>query len=263
MINKILKYINTDPKEVWKFVIQEENVFYFISNCGRFLSATPINEKRRKKPFKVKIIAPYSNKKGYMIVRTINNGKKNYYQVHRLVLKVFLPTDNMETLQVNHIDGNKSNNNLSNLEWCTGKENIEHALKTGLIKNTKAVYQYDLDGNFLKEFESITQAEKETSVFGANISACCKNKVRQAGGFQWRYYKQNNIGKVRAKKIADDLKTRYCKMVAAFQNGIEVRRFNSVLEASEFIGKPNANVNISACALGKRKTAYGYNWQYI
>lgn len=115
----------------------------------------------------------------------------------------------------------------------------------------------------MKEFESITQAEKETFILGANIIACCRDKVRQSGGYQWKYYKQDNIGKVRAKKIADDLKTRNCKMVAAFQDGIEVKRFNSVLEASEFIGKPYANVNISACALGKRKTAYGYSWQYI
>lgn len=45
--------------------------------------------------------------------------------------------------------------------------------------------------------------------------------------------------------------------------GIQIKKFNSVLEAGQFVGKPHASVNISACALGKRKTAYGYNWQYV
>lgn len=250
--------------EIWLPFKRCANIYYSVSNKGRFSSGTSINPKRHKgRGWKVKIISPYTNKKGYMFVRTKENGITKHYQLHRIVLSIFSPCNSMEILQVNHIDGDKSNNNLNNLEWCNCKENIEHAFKNGLIDTTKKVYQYSLDGDFIKEFVSITQAEKETSILGVNISACCKNKVRQSGGYQWRYYKQDNIGKVRAKKIADDLKARYCKTVAAFQDGIEVRVFNSVLEASEFIGKPHANANISACALGKRKTAYGYSWKYI
>lgn len=249
--------------EIWKPFVKTSLKDYYISDKGRFVAVYPVNFKREKKHYSLKIISPYQNGKGYNIVRTTENGNTNYYQVHRAVLMTFSPIEGMENLQVNHKDGNKSNNYLDNLEWCTCKENIHHALRTGLIDKTKSVCQYDLDGNFIKEFNSITQAEKETFILGVNITACCRDKVRQSGGYQWKYYKQDNIGKVRAKKVADDLKTRHCKKIVAFQDGIEVRRFNSVLEASEFIGKPHANVNISACALGKRKTAYGYSWQYI
>ena len=73
------------------------------------------------------------DKDGYDRVRlTLSNGKRRNFPVHRLVLTNFNPVSNMENLQVNHIDGNKHNNNLENLEWCTCKENIHHAMRIGL-----------------------------------------------------------------------------------------------------------------------------------
>ena len=237
---------------------------YFISNMGRFCSVESINSTRHKgRCWKTKIISPYSNQKGYMLVRTRENNKTCYHQVHRAVLSTFCPLLDDSNYQVNHIDGNKSNNNLSNLEWCTCKDNIHHAIQHKLIDNTKQVSMYSLDGDFIKEFDSITNAEKETSVLVVNICACCSKKIRQAGGYQWRYEKTSNIGKVKPKKVAEDLHTRGCKPIQMCNGLIKVQDFPSVLEAAKFIGKPNAQVNISACALGKRKTAYGYKWRYI
>lgn len=71
----------------------------------------------------------------YQIINfSLINGKKKTYRAHRLVLMAFKPVDNMENLEVNHIDGNKKNNKLENLEWCTSSENQIHAFKTGLNK---------------------------------------------------------------------------------------------------------------------------------
>lgn len=67
----------------------------------------------------------------------LENGTKKTYRAHRLVLMAFNPIDGMERLEVNHIDGNKSNNNLENLEWCTPSENQKHAFRTGLQKARK------------------------------------------------------------------------------------------------------------------------------
>lgn len=76
--------------------------------------------------------------RGYKSVSIVyDDGKRRMRQVHRLVLETFAPVDNQEKLQVNHIDGVKSNNNLNNLEWCTSKENIVHAHKLGLIKSKR------------------------------------------------------------------------------------------------------------------------------
>lgn len=74
------------------------------------------------------------DKHGYREVCLSENGKGKHYLVHRLILSTFNPVENMERLDVNHIDGNKLNNELSNLEWCTRSENIKHSYKNGLQK---------------------------------------------------------------------------------------------------------------------------------
>lgn len=72
-------------------------------------------------------------KAGYnRVVLSLIDGSQRSFMVHRLVLMAFNPIDNYENFQVNHIDGNKLNNNISNLEWCTASENQKHAVKMGL-----------------------------------------------------------------------------------------------------------------------------------
>lgn len=73
------------------------------------------------------------DKNGYEKVRLIStDGKRHRYSVHRLMLENFQPVEGMQNLQVNHIDGNKQNNHINNLEWCTPSENIKHAFSLGL-----------------------------------------------------------------------------------------------------------------------------------
>lgn len=80
-----------------------------------------------------KILSPQLDKDGYEKVQMISTDEKRHrYSVHRVVLENFMPIEDMKELQVNHIDGNKRNNNLSNLEWATCKENIAHAIENKL-----------------------------------------------------------------------------------------------------------------------------------
>ena len=78
-----------------------------------------------------RLIVPNINKKGYYSVTLNNNTLRKYFKVHRLVAMTFLPNPDNKP-QVNHIDGNKANNSLSNLEWVTGSENVRHAVESGL-----------------------------------------------------------------------------------------------------------------------------------
>lgn len=77
-------------------------------------------------------LSTHLDKYGYEKVRLVSLDGRHTYSVHRLVLENFYPVDNMEELQVNHIDGNKLNNNLKNLEWTTPSENVKHAFSIGL-----------------------------------------------------------------------------------------------------------------------------------
>ena len=84
-----------------------------------------------------------NGRKGYLIVQLRKNGKRSSKLVHRLVMENFKPLENMNDLQVNHIDGNNKNNDISNLEWVTAKENMKHANDNGLVNNQSVFFKYN------------------------------------------------------------------------------------------------------------------------
>lgn len=127
------------------------------------------------------------NGKGYLTVMLYKDGKGKSYQVHVLVAEHFIPNpDNLPV--VNHMDGNKQNPDVSNLEWCTFSENTLHAHRTGLIKKTsnKQVIRISPSGK-VEIFATLTEAAEKSGTTKCNISACCKGKRKSAGGYKWQY----------------------------------------------------------------------------
>ncbi|MDR3561234.1 MAG: HNH endonuclease [Negativicutes bacterium] len=132
----------------------------------------------------------------------ISNGKTRYYEyIHRLVAKAFIPCSDYK-LWVNHVDGNKLNNHVDNLEWVTPSENDKHAFRQGLnkihkhqkdafIARTRAILakkilQIALDGTIVRVWHNACDAQKELGFDRANIAtAARKGLVRY--GFRWRY----------------------------------------------------------------------------
>ena len=84
----------------------------------------------------LKIKSQYISSTGYYMISVSKNNKSKSYRVHRLLAETFIPKNNEFQIFVNHIDGNKLNNCLENIEWCTHLENMKHAFKTGLANNS-------------------------------------------------------------------------------------------------------------------------------
>jgi len=111
-------------KEEWKTI--KDFPDYEVSDWGRV---------RSLKFGKEKILKPGKDNGGYLRINLCKNGKQYTKKVHRLVLETFNPIENMDKLQANHIDGNKENNYIGNLEWMTCSENHKHAYRIGLMNH--------------------------------------------------------------------------------------------------------------------------------
>ena len=162
--------------EVETFVKIESFENYEVSNLGKVRN---IKSGRTLKP--------HLNHNGYLKHHLYKHNKLKELFLHRIIAIAFI--DNPEEKpQVNHIDENKLNNDLSNLEWCTVRENLIHGTRTKRVaeKLSQKVIQLDLNDNVLNEFESMVQAGQETGVSRSNISSCCNGKLKSAGGFKWR-----------------------------------------------------------------------------
>ena len=152
--------------------------YYHIYNDGRIYST-------RTKRFMKTVLGPNS----YKELGLRMNNKYVHYTVHKLVAKFFVPTENPEKKFVNHKDGNKQNNHYKNLEWVTCSENMIHALETGLLKTRKPISQFFLSGEFIRTYNSMSEASlamggKRSS---GNVNKVCQGRQKTAYGFLWKY----------------------------------------------------------------------------
>lgn len=163
---------------------------YFISDCGSVYS--------NKRGNFIKLV-PYINKKNkYMYVSLCKKAIVYKKSIHRLVAEAFIPNPKNK-FDVNHIDGNKQNNNVENLEWTTRSENMLHNFKKLGHKGSfagkfgkdnpkaKVIIQLDKDNKIVAEFYGMCEAERNTGISVGNICSCCKGKREYAGGYKWKY----------------------------------------------------------------------------
>lgn len=143
-----------------------------------------------------RILKATVDSKGYLRLRITLNRVKYSYKVHRLVAEAFIPNPDRKP-QVNHIDGNKTNNSVANLEWVSNKENAHHAINTGLFANTyaaslkenekrkKKIIAVDVLNGERKYFDSISEAEKVLNT--RHITDVLKGKRSKAAGHTFSY----------------------------------------------------------------------------
>ena len=173
-----------DLQEEWKDILGFEGR-YQISNLGRVKSL--VSER---------ILKECQSSNGYMRVCLCGaDGHKNM-SVHRMVADAFISNPN-DLPQVNHIDENKQNNRVDNLEWVTSKQNINHG--TSLARRSyhqrytqsgkKVVHQYDMEGNLIGTFISIREAARHYGIDRTGIQHCCTNKkgFKTYKGYKWKF----------------------------------------------------------------------------
>ena len=163
--------------EIWKDILGYEGL-YQVSNLGRVKSL---------KYGKEKILKPRKNTKGYLSIKLYKNGLKKTYYVHRLTAQTFIPNPN-DLTEINHKDEDKENNRVENLEWCDRKYNNNYGTRT--VKCSKLVLQFTKTGEFVNEWKSTMDVERNLGYDHSKISACCNGKRKSAYNFIWKYHFQ-------------------------------------------------------------------------
>lgn len=175
--------------EIWKDV-EGYNGKYQVSNYG--------NVRSFSKWKKGDLLKPSITTTGYYYVNLVKDGRKKIVptRIHRLVATAFIENPE-EFPEVNHIDGNKLNNHVSNLEWVSRSRNIRHAFELGLIKQhkggmcpfSKKVLQKDKNGNMIRIWDSVADINREKGYSTSSIICCCNKKpyYKTAYGYLWEY----------------------------------------------------------------------------
>ena len=195
--NKAITKGGNYMEEVWKPVKGYEGL-YEVSNTGKVRSLDRettyrLRSTTTQRLFKGKILNTYSVN-GYRIVaisKTVDGRSiTERVLVHRLVAESFIPNPN-GLPEVNHIDEDKTNNCVQNLEWISHRENALHgtALERGHRKLRKKVIQFTKDGQLVKEYESLLAVRKETGWHIGKISKCANGNPEypSAYGYTWRF----------------------------------------------------------------------------
>lgn len=184
--------------ETWLPIVGYEGL-YEVSDRGNIRSLF-----RYKKQLK-----PSEGNNGYLSVELFKNKQGKRFSIHRLVAMAFIP--NPENFpQINHKDENKHNNCADNLEWCSAQYNMnfgvggktrhlkidyskpvyaENARKNA-IKQSRPVEQFEKNGEFIQSFSSGKAASIATGINHSHIMECCSEKLKTAGGFVWKYRKE-------------------------------------------------------------------------
>ena len=163
--------------EEWKDIQGYEGL-YQISNYGRVKS---LNYKRSNKE---KIMDGGTNKNGYRNIILSKNKKKETFYIHKLVAQHFISNpDNLS--EINHIDENKSNNNVDNLEWCTHKYNSNYGTRNTRMSKSKGKKIRCITTNEI--FESSVEASEIYNIDQSSIIKCCRGKQKTAGKLFWEY----------------------------------------------------------------------------
>ena len=162
--------------EIWKDIEEYEGL-YQVSNLGRVKRITT-----------GRVLKSGKSKGGYPYVVLYKNNIASTKTVHRLVAQTFIPNPDNKP-QVNHIDEDKTNNMVSNLEWMTSKENINHGTHNERMSKTKSIpiIATNIKTGKSQEFYGTNECARQLGLYQQSISAVLKGRLKQTGGYTFKY----------------------------------------------------------------------------
>lgn len=231
---------------MWKkFIYEGQETDYSVSTEGEVRKDT------------TNYILSQSSQQDYKFVGLIIDGKQKRMRVHRMVALTFIDNPDNKPY-VNHINGNRSDNNVENLEWVTPSENTQHAVDTGLFKSgrARAVIQYNLNGEQMATFESATEAARQTGGSQSKITMCCRRQRDSANDYQWRYYDDiQDVQKIEKKFITGK------KVAQCDEEGNILKIYPSFKEAARAVNGTSSA--ISRVCSGTNIRHKGYKWKLV
>ena len=241
--------------EMWKQIDGYER--YHISNYGRVKSD--------------RILIQMPNHIGYYHICLSKHNRKKTFLVHRLVAIYFIP--NPKDLPfVNHKDENKQNNRFWNLEWCTPLYNTRYGTsiqrrafkQRNRIDASSVVYQYDIDGNFIAYYPSLSEAARINKIPVTHISSVCnEGRSATAKGYIWSFDNSEEAIKHKVERAKNMPRANLEKPICRYtMDGEYVDTFASSVEAERVTGI--SQVTIRACCKHYRhqRSAGGFRWEY-
>lgn len=183
--------------EEWRPVVGYVGL-YEVSSCGRVrrLETVIKHNKGGLRKWNGRMLKLVLRNKWYYFVSLCKDGIRRDLAVHKIVAEAFIPNPN-NYQYIDHIDTDRTNNNVSNLRWCTNKMNQNNPIT--LVNKSKAqinnpnrskkINQYTLDGILVKTWPSLMEIERELKVSRAGIAKCCNHKknYKTAYGYKWEY----------------------------------------------------------------------------
>lgn len=165
--------------EQWKDIKGYEGI-YQVSDLGNIkrLAGSPKCKEDR-------ILRKSVSSNGYLFITLYKNGKSKIYRIHRLVMENFCPVENMENLEVNHLDEDRTNNCLNNLEWTTRAENLNYGNRAKKYGEARGKKVKCIETGII--YCSTREAERQTGCPHTHISDCAKGKQETCKGYHWEY----------------------------------------------------------------------------
>ena len=199
------------------------------------------------------LVPHYKDRDGYHVVHLLAGDRTSTKRVARLVAIAFIPNP-LEKPTVNHIDENKDNNSVSNLEWATYLEQVHHGTRTLRVQDmieSCEVLQIDSSGEIVRCYQSVREAAKAMGVRPAAILHSLKGRQRESCGYHWQYRGNNQLSISGRRKPKGILQLTL--------DGKIVARYRSIRSAAKALSVSPAG--ISECLQGRRVTNKGFIWK--